>query len=244
MENDLAKDIKNIRTISRLAQIDEAYQDVYCQEGLSFLQMLLFCQMAIYGISSETVQKLVDRSASAEEIKAAFREQIMSEAFAQLRTELNADLESYSEDNRKIIVLLDGLFEKTECLTRDIVLLREETQQQGMELLEKQKEVMDRQKIAQEAQKNEVMAVMDGKFEERKYPLPERTAWKKIKGSLGDLDVKKLSCLNRALDAGIRPSKLAPYLAECSSEQFALIVCILTKEQEQGMGEGGSIYGK
>ena len=70
----------------------------------------------------------------------------------------------------------------------------------------------------------------------------ENTAWKKIKSCIAQCDTKKLSMLVRALDAGIMPSKIAPYLENSSTEQFALIVCILTRQNESK--EGGKMYGK
>ena len=85
-----------------------------------------------------------------------------------------------------------------------------------------------------------VFNALDAALEQRKYPPNEYIAWRKIKRNLKEKDVKTLSVILRALNAGVLPSKLVPYLESSSTEQLELIVCILTREKM----EGDKTYGK
>lgn len=239
MENDLQKDVRNIRTISRLALVDEAYQDIYCREELSFLQMLLLCQMAMYGISKEVVRELAEKSADTDEIKQTFREQIMTNALSQYMDEEKKKTDKSDENIKK---LFDMFSLETKNVTR-MLMKQDEMMAQRHDILLQKLESLFKVQGSEESQlRNNVLSVLDGKFEQRKYTLVENAAWKKIKSYIGQCDTKKLSMLVRALDAGVMPSKIAPCLESSSTEQFALIVCILTREKESK--EGGKIYGQ
>lgn len=233
MEDNLLKDVKNIRTISRMALVDEMYQNIYCQENLSFVQMLLLCQMSMYGLSKEVIQGLVDSMASPDEIKQVFREQIMSEAFLEI-----ANRQKVNQGNIEMTKeVLDILAEESKNIIGAIKRLCKSVQEGEGELLQKQEILIQKidsgfqeQKNAGDSMKSNISDLLDGGFSERKYSLIENTAWKKIKGNLGLYSAKKLSVIYRALEAGILPSKLVPYLDNLSVEQLELVVCILTKE--------------
>lgn len=232
MENDLQKDVKNMRTISRLALVDEAYQDIYCREGLSFVQMLLLCQMAMYGISKETVRELAGKSADTDEIKQVFREQILTSAFDRY----------FGRNDGNMKKIMDMVSMGTENAAR-MFEKQEETMAQRQDVLLEKLETMFKMQEAEDRQlRNDILSGMGRRFEQRKYSLVENAAWKKIRNCIGRCDTRKLSMLVRALDAGVMPSKIAPCLENSSTEQFALIVCILTREKESK--EGGKIYGE
>lgn len=239
MENDAQKDVKNIRTISRLALVDEAYQDIYCREELSFVQMLLLCQMAMYGVPKDIVQELAHRSADTDEIKQVFREQILTKAFTHYFETEKKEADKNDKDIKKI---MDMVSTGTNSIARMFVKQDETMAQRYDILLQKLENLFKIQEAEDRQLKNDILSGMERRFEQRKYSLMENTAWKKIKSCIGQCDTKKLSMLVRALDAGIMPSKIAPYLGNSSTEQFALIVCILTRQNESK--EGGKMYGK
>lgn len=243
MENDLLKDVKNIRTISRLVFVDETYQDIYCQENLSFIQMLLLCQMAMFGFPKEKLQELVEKSASVDEIKQNFREQIMSEAFS----EFTEEQKNSRKNDENVKNLLEDLAQESKNVMCTLIRFGKESSEREKEVIQNQEifvqkldEIFKRSETESGQVKKDFLAVLDRKFEERRYSLMEKTTWKKLKDNLGRYDTKRLSLILRALDAGIQPSKLMPYLENLSVEQFELIVCILTRE----VTEGGKEYGK
>ena len=239
VETGLEKDIKNIRTLSRLAMVDETYQEIYCLEGLSFVQMLLLCQMSMYGIEKEVVQELSERAASADEIKQAFREQVLSEAFS----ELKAMEEVHKEVEKNLVSRVESLSADMDNLKKINMYIQDELTEikahvvMGQERIEK-----ELHKTMDESQwlRSGVFSALDSALEQRKYPPREWAAWHNIKSNLKEDDVKTLSVILRALNAGVMPSRLAPYLENSSTEQLELIVCILTREKV----EGGKAYGK
>lgn len=239
METSLERDIKNIRTLSRLAMVDEAYQEIYCREELSFVQMLLLCQMSMYGIAKEVVQDLSDRGASAEEIRQAFREQILSEAFS----ELKAMEEMHMEAGKNLVGRVESLIADMDSLKKIVVNIQDEfTEIKAQVVMGHERIEQKLRKTMDESQwlRSGVFNALDAALEQRKYPPNEYIAWRKIKRNLKDDDVKTLSVILRALNAGVMPSKLVPYLENSSTEQLELIVYILTREKV----EGDKTYGK
>lgn len=239
METSLEKDIKNIRTLSRLAMVDEAYQEIYCREELSFVQMLLLCQMSMYGIAKEVVQELSEAAASADEIKQAFREQILSEAFS----ELKAMEEMHTEAEKSLVGRVESLLADVDSLKKINRYIQDELTEIKAQVVMGQERIEKKlHKTMDESQwlRSGVFNALDAALEQRKYPPNEYIAWRKIKRNLKENDVKTLSVILRALNAGVMPSKLVPYLENSSTEQLELIVYILTREKV----EGDKTYGK
>lgn len=102
MTEESQKNMKNIQTISRWMGIDDEYTNIICRETLSFMQMILLCQLVVYGISKDVIQRLAVEQASIEDIKREFKEEIMSDIFKQMMESYRVQREQYIHDMERI----------------------------------------------------------------------------------------------------------------------------------------------
>jgi hypothetical protein len=211
--------------------------------------------MAMYSVPKELIDDLAQKSASPEEIKETFRSFFKAQAVLpdeppkEPPKEVMERLEAFDVQLKDIVHLCAKI--GSDSSKRDSI-----ASEQYKTLLERMDKLPEQLKAAapDEAVEADVPADTAGppeedlkkNLEERKYPLRELSAWKKLQGQLPGYEVKRLAFILQALDAGIMPSKLLPYL-DSSLEQLELVIFILTKEikeeTKEEIKEGDKVNG-
>lgn len=238
------KKLKNARILTRLAGIDETKQTLFIREALDYPQIFLLCEMLLYGVPEETIERLADAGASPEVIKETLKAFIIdAEASKQPSgpkdyQKLIEDLQAFiTEKFTQTLELYEKITEKTAAkMSEDLLKAMNDNQLKQLEAYEQSSHTLSEeiQKLQSDHEASEKKLMEDFKteinsFEARTYNHYERVAFFGLKNKLPELSVKQLALVHKALNAGVQPSQLTKYL-KTTDEQMELIVHILLVE--------------
>lgn len=222
------KKLKNARILTRLAGIDEAKQTLFIRESLDYPQIFLLCEMLLYGVPDETIERLADAGAPPEVIKETLKAFII-DAEASKQPQGSDESQKLVEDLQAFIT--DKFAKTSEDLLKAMndnqLKLFEAYEQSSHTLSEKIRELQSDHEASEKKSKS--MKLFEEKinnYEARTYSFYERVAFFRLKNRLSGLTVKQLALVHKALNAGVQPSQLTKYL-KTTDEQMELIVHIL-----------------